>query len=641
MRYFHRNKTTKPRVYMKGLFLVLLALVFGVISPYSASAKLKIDPSANDIIIYDKDDCAGSSSGSSELVGNTNLEKIYNYLLGKGLSTVQAAGAVGNIAQESGGEPTIVQGGGKSSDPSGISAGWGIIQWTPGSKILGIAQAAGITGDIASLETQLEILWWHMTNTSPTGVKNFLEEYKTVTDVEHATRLYEQKMEGAGVPAMANRIAAAKNALSYEQNPTAGGDSVSSATGCVCNTDSSEVDVVIDPGHSGIDKQGQEIDPDTKLYIGDSNNSPEIDQVWETSEKIKTQLEQKGYTVKMTKDAVSDYKNFVERATVANEANAKIAVSIHNTPGTFGDASSGWVTEQKVGGYRTNTDGTNITFDDQPTADKSAEYASKILEERQKVEGGVQMHDIAFDGRPGLSAGNLSVVQLLAKVPWVYNEVGQTGFDSDKYATGIANGIMVAIEPSGSPSSGGSSNDSGCNGAAAGNAVKTALNYAWPEYHSPPYITAKSSYQSAVKQAMSNGKYVGGGSNPGIDCGGFVTRVMQDSQVDPEYNNQNGNTIAQEAYLSSSSKYTKLNVSSTEDLKPGDIAVNDHHTYMYVGPGLTGSDDAGNSKEFGTSIASASYGNGGTSWRAPMAGHEQPGDPEYRWFRLTGASDGE
>ena len=62
-----------------------------------------------------------------------------------------------------------------------------------GQKVLGIAKQAGITGDISKLETQLQVVWWHMTTQTPTGVANFIEQYKTVTDVRAATDLYEKK----------------------------------------------------------------------------------------------------------------------------------------------------------------------------------------------------------------------------------------------------------------------------------------------------------------------------------------------------------------------------------------------------------------------------------------------------------------
>jgi len=168
--------------------------------------------------------------------------------------------------------------------------------------------------------------------------------------------------------------------------------------------------------------------------------------------------------------------------------------------------------------------------------------------------------------------------------------------------------------------------DSAGDGAAAGNAVQTALNYAWPTYHEPNYLNMRPSYAAAISKAQGEGKYVGGGPHPGVDCGGFVTRVMQDSGLDPAYGG-GGNTTTQLAYLSSSPKYKELKNPTSGDLTPGAIAIKTAgggHTYMYVGkqPG------------FETQIASASYSPSGTAWRAPMAGMEAPADPEYRWFVL-------
>ena len=76
---------------------------------------------ANDILFFDPCDelvCSTTTGSTGTLTGNDNLEKIYNYFLGKGLTDFQAAGIVGNISQESGGDPTIVQGGGSATDPS-------------------------------------------------------------------------------------------------------------------------------------------------------------------------------------------------------------------------------------------------------------------------------------------------------------------------------------------------------------------------------------------------------------------------------------------------------------------------------------------------------------------------------------------
>ena len=174
--------------------------------------------------------------------------------------------------------------------------------------------------------------------------------------------------------------------------------------------------------------------------------------------------------------------------------------------------------------------------------------------------------------------------------------------------------------------------DGSGDGAVAGDRVKTALNYAWPEYHKPPHFTLKPSYAKAVSDAQSKGLYVGGGIHPGIDCGGFITRVMQDSGDDPDYNKSPaGNTVNQENYVKSSGKYTLISNPTTATLKPGDIAINDRHTYMYVGP-------QPETFKNGEVVASASYSTSGASWRPPMAGHEAAADTMYRWYRLVGGS---
>lgn len=169
--------------------------------------------------------------------------------------------------------------------------------------------------------------------------------------------------------------------------------------------------------------------------------------------------------------------------------------------------------------------------------------------------------------------------------------------------------------------------DTSCAGAVDGNLIQTILNYAWPEHHSAPYLDTKPAYAAAIATALENGEYVGSSTvNPGIDCGGFVTRAMRDSGADPNYNSAQGNTTVQYSYLNNPSNgYIELDNPTTADLLPGDIAIRTAsegggHTFIYVGS-VVG---------FGEKVASAST---GSTWRAPMAGVETPADPDYHWFR--------
>ncbi len=165
---------------------------------------------------------------------------------------------------------------------------------------------------------------------------------------------------------------------------------------------------------------------------------------------------------------------------------------------------------------------------------------------------------------------------------------------------------------------------SGC--AVLGDAVQTAIKYSWPEHHQADYLKLKPEYQVAIQRAVSKHEYVGGGAHPGVDCGAFVTRVMRDSGADPSYNQANGDTIAQKDYMDAHpEKYQKLQgVSGTNNLQPGDIAINSSHAYMYVG----------NQDDFKGDAASASFGGTGGGWRAPMASNTY-GFSEFNWYRLV------
>ncbi len=151
------------------------------------------------------------------------------------------------------------------------------------------------------------------------------------------------------------------------------------------------------------------------------------------------------------------------------------------------------------------------------------------------------------------------------------------------------------------------------------------LKYAWPEYHSGPYVTMKPEYEQLVRTRQSSGKYVGGISYPGVDCGGWVTALLQESGYEPNYNEENGNTDTQEAWVKSHG-WTLVNSSPTTEvdtgkLRAGDVAFSSGHTFIYVGeiPG------------FGSNIASASLDD-----RAPMAGAESltfGNGVVVRWYR--------
>lgn len=100
----------------------------------------------------------------------------------------------------------------------------------------------------------------------------------------------------------------------------------------------------------------------------------------------------------------------------------------------------------------------------------------------------------------------------------------------------------------------------------------------------------KPAYATAVQKRMSEGKYVGTTTQglEGVDCGGFVTSVVQESGWDPDYNtNPSGDTTRQHDFLVASSKWDDVTsqIKSESDLKPGDVFITKGkgHTFIYAG----------------------------------------------------------
>jgi len=171
------------------------------------------------------------SDGKTVLTGNDNIQKGFNFFGNAGLSQNQAAAVIGNLLQESGMNPTIIQGGRNSKNPNDAgSLGWGLAQWTPGSKIIGIAKDLGITSPIYSLETQLNIILGQMRGTSPVGAQNVYGKIRGIPNLEEAVRFFEENFEGAGDPQIDNRIEYARQVLEKYGDST--GQVSGSEAGC-------------------------------------------------------------------------------------------------------------------------------------------------------------------------------------------------------------------------------------------------------------------------------------------------------------------------------------------------------------------------------------------------------------------------
>jgi hypothetical protein len=152
--------------------------------------------------------------GTGALTGNTNAEKVFNFLKGAGFTDQAAAGVIGNLMQESGVNPKSKQLGG--------GPGRGIMQWGTGAGSGGrwdalVAWASGSGKDPWALDTQVE---WMMKEMRSYGTINRI---KGVTDIKKAVQIFEQEMEKAGVPNYPRRYQYAADALASFGGGKAGG----------------------------------------------------------------------------------------------------------------------------------------------------------------------------------------------------------------------------------------------------------------------------------------------------------------------------------------------------------------------------------------------------------------------------------
>lgn len=215
--------------------------------------------------------------------------------------------------------------------------------------------------------------------------------------------------------------------------------------------------IVLDPGHAPTISH---TDPATGLNDSDYPNEPEMRDVFDIAQLVRTQLVAAGYRVVMTKNNVADRVSLGQRAVIANSAHAALALSIHDQAGRAGGIGftqgNNIVYYQAVGDYRQTPAGTKVWFTDTAVASRSRRYGKLFKSERQNAEGVavVLRGDTGYDlGSRGLAGGNIWIVQLLSKVPWIYNEaggnspgmVGLNNADKQRYATGLIAAVKRCV----------------------------------------------------------------------------------------------------------------------------------------------------------------------------------------------------
>lgn len=610
----------------KLLFVSLLVLVIGgnsVAVALSSEQKRVIDSGAYYFNVEDTELCVVGG----QINGEDNLTTIYNYLINKNvhgqpLQDFMVAGILANMAHESGFQPMRLQGttSGVETPAESLSSaqlsdsrlGWGLVQWTPVTKVIDPLVAEG--KDPNTIPNQLDFLLAQLNGETGSSESAAGADLVSSTNVAEATLSFETKYERHAGPPQPERIVEGEEILQRLRTQQTSNPSPNIAGGTV---------IALDPGHGGA--VAEYVDEETGLRDRETPNSPEREDVLDVANRVKSQLQEAGYTVILLRESNEQAINKRERVNAAEAAGARMAISIHTTPGAINE-----VWPQHVGGYREKPNGERVEYNSQNVADESRLFAEAIAEARTQSEGHtVSVSTSTFQGGEH-APGNIPHVQLWSSIPWVYNEIGQnqgTGITDQRkqdYADGIVNGVKAAVPQNDSTDS------QGCAAVQNGDVVSTALNYAWPDNRGSGYVELKPEYEAAMNAARRDGQYVGGRSYTGVDCGGFVTRVMIDSGFEPLYNYSGaisdgaGYTAIQLAWVRDN--WTSIGtVESTSELQPGDVAFrvnpdgsNDGHTFMFVG------DQPG----FEEDIASASLDS-----RAPMAGRENPIASNIEWYR--------
>jgi N-acetylmuramoyl-L-alanine amidase len=202
--------------------------------------------------------------------------------------------------------------------------------------------------------------------------------------------------------------------------------------------------IVIDPGHSG--SSLTTIDAETQIRDEEYRNTPETQNMWDVALLLKDKLETAGYRVLLTKDGPFDTVPKRERVDHANKNNAALGVSLHTSGHTFGEYGEIYI--QRMDSYRQNIHGQRVYFNLAGTAALSREFGEIFLRERRKIEGSRMRIAVntSWGGR-GLAPGNLPIVQLWSKVPWLLLEAGvpRTQAHKEGYAQSVFDSIVACV----------------------------------------------------------------------------------------------------------------------------------------------------------------------------------------------------
>ncbi len=261
--------------FRKSLGLVILLVLF-VQTPAQAISDFYLD---SEIAFYDPGECTTDSedetsttSTSGETTGPEKAVQqiVWDTLINGGIDDMHAAAVMGNIDNEGGWNPMRTEYAAnipkdESKDPRVVgSYGYGMIGWTPGTRLLDSMKEAGVKGKPYTAETQAAVVLAHIQGKTPSQYPADIgKRFLATKTIEDATTAYQGTSSQKGfenpadpVGSLSKRIKSAKKFLdkfSDTSSSTSSGSESSGSTGC-CPAQSSSTSGAGLSGDSNVEK---------------------------------------------------------------------------------------------------------------------------------------------------------------------------------------------------------------------------------------------------------------------------------------------------------------------------------------------------------------------------------------------------
>jgi len=555
---------------MKKRFFIIICAIVIMLSTIMPLKVLAIDTgfySESDIFFYSPEavDCIDTQSSSTTNVLNgdakENAKTIVNFFTGKGLSLAVATGIIGNLKQESGLNPAVIQGGAIAPDDYKPvnKIGFGLAQWTFTSRqgpLLALSESSG--RKITDLGLQLDYMWQEMTSG---GYSDMMKRLNTIKDTStfgsaSAPMAAAIIFHGSTKEIRKNSNKQVLDVKFKDRGFEGSGDTanyVVKVRGGDAESFYKQMDGVVASGPGIANPGTAKTDGKDITIIGDS-----------ITEGSKKKLLDKLPGVSIDSEVGRQFKTGLDIAKTATLRNIVVFALGTNSTGlqskdikTLVDTVGADKTIVLVTNYGAPGSGKDYTSNNKVIKKAAQDYSNILVADWAAAAKADSNKYISSDNIHPTAAGQ----QLFTDT--IYNTLSQDA----NISTGTS---------SESPSSCGSEN-AVVNGVVAGDIVQTAKNLALKtrvvegEFRksdaSPEYIEAR--------QQVNSDTYIPKGKTEDeaySDCGRFVSTTIRSSGADPNY--PIVGVSIQYAYVKKHpEKFSLIPHAKFEDLKPGDILI--------------------------------------------------------------------